>query len=341
MDSETDDSSTPYPAYITLALAAVGLIINFIHIIILYRLKFDSRNGGSHYRDFLYSIAASDIIMLLIRISCTNPRVQYLFTTNHLACAFSALLGHTTFTAGFAVLTLGAADRLHALVSVHYHRHWHVRHFRKIILAIWMSSMVVYGTLGAIFYKKAFSPAEYGTCNTNSKELPLFIPTFYIGFLLFITQSVLMVLIVCKARSIRGNIPVSGRSSQLSIRLNRIIILLLITQWFFYAPTIVTIVLRRLGIQTSKVLWNIFFIFNPILNPMIYGCSMESYRRAFLALIHSQCTKTPQLDNLATISISDSKSAARHHHKEKSSDGAECHESTLAKNTIVLNPTAL
>jgi len=317
MYSAVDQPATPYPVFVTQALAAVGLIINFIHLIILYRLKFDSRNGGSRYRDFLYSIAASDIIMLIIRISCTNPRVQSLFTTNHLACALSALLGHTTFTAGFAVLTLGAADRLHALVSVHYHRHWHVRHFRKIILAIWMSSMVVYGTLGAIFYKKAFSPAEYGTCNTNSKELPLFIPTFYIGFLLFIAQSVLMVLIITKTRRVRS-MPVSDRRKRLSNLLNRIIILLLITQWFFYTPTIITIILSRAGMQTSTVLWTVFFAFNPILNPMIYGCTMKSYRVEVRTLFRLQRWRSSQTEAVITVST-DSCATASNQRKHSTS----------------------
>jgi len=274
-----------FSLYVTYhVLHALGFIVNAGHILIISRMTFKKRDGGKHYQTFLLAVAIPDMLIAGLRLSFQSYAAQDILRNYKIICAISALSHQIPVMTQFSVLLLGILDRLAALTRHHYSSLFHVRHFKGIVVGMFITFTLGYAVSSGLVYEKAFSLGGMGVCKSSSPELPMFEPGLYPGLPMLLASIVLSFVIIHKTRRLQCS---SNQQRARAKRLTLVIVLLLGLKFMCWMPVAVTLIVRVIGKLPLEEVMKILFCINVILDPFAYGLFMEKYRNVLVKL----CTR--------------------------------------------------
>ena len=270
-------------------IATAALIINALHLTILYKKPSGKKIANRNFRIFVVYLAVMDLVTSSGRLCLDHHAVQMYMYENHWLCVTSATALHSLDVFETNLLALVSVERFIAVSSAtDYTRKTFVRHFPKFLglfLIVWV---LLYIILAVIFYKVGYQVQGASECSLNSSKVPwLDSLSGVVGLGNLIAIVTLYCLLVCKSAKMNRLVS-SGAEGAAKIRLqrrttqlNRTVGALIITKLHLWTPIIAASMLKMYEIENATLTYIAFITLYScaIANPLLYGVTSIQYRR--------------------------------------------------------------
>jgi len=272
---------------------SLAMVVNIIHLLVIWQMfRRNVRWGSPHYNTFVVIVGAMDLALSLERLTFASEFIRELSLRFPVLCVISAFTSQSILYSQSALMVVVSIDRLRALTDVrHYWTLVQVRYFKSLAFCIILIHFVYFTTVGSIFNYDKYTYTNIGPCVMSFATMPILSIVYGCVTLIQLTTivSVYIGVMVKTVRSRSSTLPrrILERKAELTKTIGFLILVKIIC-WLTPVISLYGINLRNVSTHTFQgITWKITFIIclNSLLNPVMYGLAVHSYRKHIASLL--------------------------------------------------------
>lgn len=268
--------------YSTLGVNVFSVIVNIFHMLVLSRLQWLKRQAYYYILVHISVIDTASAVVMMFRSSCA---------LNHLALNLPPLVGavvsglYDTFgLMRWYVVTFACVERYLAVCqTLRYSSYSLVTHIGKILTFLWIPALAMMLGRDIMFKDTVCIDPSLGVLNFTSMG-----PGIFSTFNLLVPTIVSFVTMTKTWRALR-QMKLGIRKIDKGTKKSAIYIMTISAVFYIcLLPASVYIIMMSFGYYSAKILRipvTILYSLYGILNTLIYGWSVKSYRRAVSSMI--------------------------------------------------------